>query len=349
MPELRKDYVTNGWVVISTERGSRPIDFKKQEAPAAPPAPSPNCPFCTGNEAMTPPEIMAYRAPGTQPNTKGWWVRVTANKFPALRVEGDVNHRISHLRNTMNGVGAHEVLVETPEHNESIATLPVNQVEEILNAYKDRYNDLTKDRRLKYILIFKNHGKEAGASMAHPHSQIIATPMVPRRIMEELEGARNYWYSTGGNCIFDDIIRMEHEEKERIVLETDAFVALCPYAPRFPFETWILPKNHDPIFEDVGDEEKKKLAYILKWVLKTMYKRLGNPPYNYYIHTAPSDRNDYRFYHWHLEIMPRLSQAAGFERGSGFYINSVAPEDAARLLRMGPDDEPAVRPPRTTE
>ena len=156
-------------------------------------------------------------------------------------------------------------------------------------------------------------------------------------IMDELEGARNYWYSTGGNCIYDDIIKRELEDKERIVLETDGFVALCPYAARFPFEVWILPKTHDPIFEDVGDDEKAKLAYILKWVLKTMYKRLGNPPYNYYIHTAPSDRNDYRFYHWHLEIMPRLSQAAGFERGTGFYINSVTPEDAARLLRMGPE------------
>jgi len=338
MPELRKDYVTNGWVVISTERGSRPIDFKKQEEACTPAGPAPNCPFCVGKETMTPPEIMAYRSPGTLPNTPGWWIRTIPNKFPALRVEGDVNHRINHLYNRMNGVGAHEVLIETPEHCESIATLPDKQVQEIVNAYKDRYNDLSKDKRLKYILIFKNHGKEAGASLAHAHSQIIATPMVPRRIMEELEGARNYWYSTGGNCIFDDIIKKELEDKERIVVETDSFVALCPFAPRFPFETWILPKTHDPIFEDVAEEEKAKLAYILKWVLRSMYKHLGNPPYNYYIHTAPSDRNDYRFYHWHLEIMPRLSQAAGFERGSGFYINSVAPEDAARLLRMGPGD-----------
>jgi UDPglucose--hexose-1-phosphate uridylyltransferase len=336
MPELRKDYITNGWVVISTERGARPIDFKKSEICAPAPAPA-DCPFCAGNESKTPSEIMAYRAAGTERNTPGWWVRVIPNKFPALKIEGDVNHQVNHLFSCMNGIGAHEVLIETPEHCESIATLPDGHVQEIVNAYKDRYNDLTKDRRLKYILIFKNHGKEAGASLAHPHSQIIAMPMIPRRIMDELEGARNYWYSTGGNCIYDDIIKRELEDKERVVLETDGFVALCPYAARFPFEVWILPKTHDPIFEDVGDDERAKLSYILKWVLKTMYKRLGNPPYNYYIHTAPSDRNDYRFYHWHLEITPRLSQAAGFERGTGFYINSVTPEDAARLLRMGPE------------
>ncbi|MGQ9582581.1 MAG: galactose-1-phosphate uridylyltransferase [Thermoplasmatota archaeon] len=334
MPELRKDYITHGWVVISTERGSRPVE--KAREPATPSSAPGNCPFCMGNEAMTPPEILAYRSPGTQPNTPGWWIRVVPNKFPALKIEGDVNHKVNHLFNTMNGVGAHEVLIETPEHCASLATLPDHQVKEVLCAYKDRYNDLTRDRRLKYIIIFKNQGREAGASLAHPHSQIIATPMIPRRIMDELEGARNYYFSTGGSCIYDDIVKYELEEGTRVVRESGAFVALCPYASRFPYETWVLPKSHDPIFEDVGDEERAGLAQILKWVLGAMHDRLEDPPYNYYIHTAPSDRNDYRFYHWHLEIMPRLSQAAGFERGTGFYINSVTPEDAAALLRAGP-------------
>lgn len=338
MPELRKDYVTNGWVVISSERADRPNNFKTAMRPdieAGAKADIGKCPFCPGNESMTPPEILAYRTCGTAPNTQGWWVRGVANKFPALRIEDEVNHRVDQLFNRMNGVGAHEVIVETPDHGSSIATMPVKQVEEVMNAYKDRYVDLTKDKRFRYILIFKNHGSEAGASLIHPHSQLIATPIIPRRLMDELEGARNYYHATGGNCIFDDIIKEEIYLQERIVLEEDCFVALAPFASRFPFETWIIPKNHDPLFESMDDERRHHLAVAMKTVLKQIHDLLGDPPYNYYIHTSPCDRNDYRFYHWHIEISPRLTHAAGFERGSGFYINPMPPEKAAQFLRQG--------------
>jgi UDPglucose--hexose-1-phosphate uridylyltransferase len=255
------------------------------------------------------------------------------NKFPALMVEGDVNPRISQLHSTMNGIGAHEIVIETPEHLQHIGTMSESQVKEVLTAYRDRYVDLMGDRRFKYILIFKNHGAKAGASLSHPHSQIIATPIVPRQVMEELDNARNYFQMSGGNCIYDDIIELEMESEERVVLKNKSFIALSPFAARYPFETWILPTRHEPYFEKMTDEERADLASIMSKLLSKMDKILKNPPYNYYIHTSPTDRQDHRSYHWHIEITPRLTHAAGFERGSGFYINPVPPEDATRFLR----------------
>ncbi len=334
MPEIRKDYLTGTWVVIAKERGKRPHDFKKpQKKEEAGPK---ICPFCPGNEKMTPPEINAYRNNGGPQNSAGWHVRCIPNKFPALRIEGDVDHRVSQLWNRMNGVGAHEVVVETADHDRSLAQMSRWEVSEVIHMYKERYNDLTGDLRFKYMLIFKNHGKSAGASLAHPHSQLIATPMIPRRIMDELNHARHYYHITGGKCIYDEIIISELEEQSRIIMENDSFVALSPYAARFPFETWLIPKHHDPSFEDLDDQKHGQLAEILHGVLNKLYNLLDDPDYNYYIHTAPCDRNDYRFYHWHIEITPRLTHIAGFERGTGFYINPLPPEDAARFLREAP-------------
>ena len=292
------------------------------------------CPFCPGNENKTPAEILVYRRPGSPKNGEGWWVRGIPNKFPALMIEGDVNPRVSQLYSTMNGVGAHEVIIETPEHLEHLGTLPESQVREVITAYRDRYVDLTGDRRFKYILIFKNHGRKAGASMSHPHSQIIATPIIPRQVMDELENSRYYYHQSGGNCIYDDIINMEIEKAERIITKNESFIALSPFAARYPFETWILPIRHEPYFEKITDKEREDLAKILSKVLRAMNKVLKNPSYNYYIHTSPCDRQDYRSYHWHIEITPRLTHVAGFERGSGFYINPIPPEDATRFLKM---------------
>ncbi|MEM3342634.1 MAG: galactose-1-phosphate uridylyltransferase [Thermoplasmata archaeon] len=339
MPEIRKDYVTSRWVVIATERAQRPEDLRhpKEETERAVfeklPKKKEDCPFCQGNESQTPPEIIAFRPSWTMPNTPGWWVRCIPNKYPALRIEGEVNHRVSQLHNRMNGVGAHEVVIEAPEHNKTIANMSNQQVAEIISLIKSRYNDLIKDTRFKYILIFKNHGRDAGASMEHPHQQIIATPIIPKRIMEELTGARRYYESTGGMCLFDDIIESELESGERIIANTKHFIAICPYAASFPFEAWVLPKKHDPSFEDINDQEKNDLATMLQLILGKMYVLLDNPPYNFILHTAPCDRNDYRFYHWHLEIVPRLTRLAGFEWGTGFYINPTPPEQAAKFLR----------------
>src|SRR6266568_571 len=329
MPELRKDYVTDTWVVFSTVRGKRP-----QEAPAGARKTDPaKCPFCVGHEHMTPPELLAYRKGGT-PNGPGWWIRCVPNKYPALEVEGEVHRRVTQLFHSVNGVGAHEVIVETPDHEAVWSQLSDFQVQEIVTAYKHRYLDLIRDKRFKYILIFKNHGEKAGASISHPHSQLIATPIVPRRIMEEVSALQRFYEATGGSCLYCEIVATELEEEKRIVSENEKFVAISPYAARFPFETWILPKAHEMAFEDLADAERTPLARILKDVFGRMYTILDDPPFNHYIHTAPCDRKESR-YHWHLEITPRLTETAGFERGTGFYINPVMPEDAAQILREG--------------
>jgi len=329
MPELRKDYVTDTWVVFSTVRSKRPEEFR---APGKK-TPAEKCPFCPGHEHMTPPDILAYRKEGPK-NGAGWWIRCVPNKYPALEAEGEVHRQVRQLFHSVNGVGAHEVIVETPEHDATMNELSDFQVQEIITAYKQRYHDLTKDKRFKYILIFKNHGEKAGASQTHPHSQLIATPIVPRRIMEEVTAANRHYEATGGSCIWCDIVETEQEEEKRVISENEMFIAISPYAARFPFETWILPKAHEMAFEDITDEERTPFSRILKDILGRLRGILDDPPFNYYIHTAPTDRKETK-YHWHLEITPRLTETAGFERGTGFYINPVMPEDAAAILRDG--------------
>ncbi len=317
MPELRKDYVTDTWVVFSAARAQRPGAFRGGKSTTDPD----KCPFCYGHEHMTPPEVLAYRKDGV-PNGPGWWIRCVPNKYPALQVEGEVHRRVSQLFHSVNGVGAHEIIVETPEHEHHLSMQSEFQVQEIITAYKQRYLDLIRDKRFKYILIFKNHGERAGASLSHPHSQLIATPIVPRRIMEEVNSLHHFYESTGGSCLYCEIVETELEEAKRIVTENESFVCLSPYAARFPFETWILPKAHEMAFEDIADDERLPFARILKDTLGRMFGILDDPPY----------RKESK-YHWHLEITPRLTETAGFERGTGFYINPVMPEDAAAILR----------------
>ncbi len=328
MPELRKDPVIGRWVIISTERGKRPHDFR----PTPEPQKSGFCPFCPGNEDKTPPEIFAIREPGTAPNTPGWTLRVVPNKYPALRVEGDLNRRGEGIYDVMNGVGAHEVIIETPHHDKKLADLDISQIHNILKVYRDRITDLRNDVRLKYVLVFKNQGFEAGASLQHSHSQLIATPILPKTVIEEMNGALNY-YKYKERCIFCDIVREEIKDQVRLVYEEEHFIAIEPFAPRFPFETWILPKNHASHYEHSSDELLRHLAITLKLVLQKLEKALQNPPYNFIIHTSPMQDGPLQHYHWHVEIMPKLTRVAGFERGTGFYINSTSPEDAARYLK----------------
>ena len=333
MPELRKDYVTDTWVVFSPTRAKRPADFDTEPRPTE----RSKCPFCPGHEAMTPPEILAYRKDGG-PNSAGWWIRCVPNAYPALQIEGELHRRVQQIFHSMNGVGAHEIIVEAPDHDVPLCDVSEFQMQEVITAYRQRYVDLTRDKRFRYILIFKNHGQAAGASISHPHSQLIATPIVPRRVLDEVNAVNHHYDATGGSCIYCEIVETELQERQRIVSENRSFLSLSPYAGRFPFETWILPKRHEMAFEDIGDEERAPLAWMLKDVLGRLYHVLGNPPFNYYIHTAPCDRKEVR-YHWHLEITPRLTPMAGFERGTGFYINPVMPEDAASILR-GPGSAP---------
>jgi UDPglucose--hexose-1-phosphate uridylyltransferase len=328
MPELRKDPIIRRWVVIAKERAKRPSDFKQK---AAPPDDA-FCPFCEGNEDKTPPEILAYRKAGTEPNKPGWWVRVIPNKFPALDSEGDIRKSGVGMYDLMNGIGVHEVFVETPRHMRSSSGLEVKEQKEVIWAYRDRLLNLKKDKRFVYGLIFKNVGREAGASLTHTHSQLIATPFVPIRISEEIRGSADY-YSYRGRCIFCDMIREELGFKERIVAETDEFVAFGPWAARFPFETWIVPKQHLSHFENSPKQVVEDFALILKTVITKLEIALEDAPYNYLIHSAPFDRDFLGEYHWHLELIPRLTKVAGFEWGSGCYINPVSPEDASAYLR----------------
>jgi len=290
------------------------------------------CPLCEGNEDRTPPEIVAFRDNGTPPNSPGWTLRVVPNKFPALRIEGELNREGEGIYDKMNGIGAHEVVIETPRHEETLVTLPLKNVENILLAYRERIIDLRRDQRLRYVLVFKNHGVAAGASLEHPHSQIIALPIIPRRVSEEIEGAKTY-FNYKDRCVFCDIIRQELQQKRRIITENKSFLSIAPFASRFPFETWILPKIHHPSFEHIAFSQYEQAAQILSDTLQRMNRVLADPPYNYIIHTSSFPEVDAEHYHWHFEIMPKLTKVAGFEWGTGFYINPTPPEEAAEYMR----------------
>jgi UDPglucose--hexose-1-phosphate uridylyltransferase len=328
MPELRKDPVMGTWVIISSERGRRPNAFSNDNIKTTPKL----CPFCPGNEQSTPPEIISYRSNGTPKNQPGWSLRVISNKYPALIVEGELNRQAIGIFDKMHGIGAHEVIIETPEHNSNISDMGDEQVRDIFWAYRERILDLVKDMRLKYILVFKNHGEAAGASLEHSHSQLIATPIIPKRVLEELEGSRHY-HEIKHTCVFCDMIKQERESGERVVFENDSFVCIQPFAPRFPFESWILPKLHLPSFPEMESSEYLSLGRAVKDLLKRLKAALNDPPFNYIIHTSPMDREHHDYYHWHLEVIPKLTRVAGFEWGTGFYINPTSPETAADFLR----------------
>ncbi len=332
MPELRKDPIVGRWVIISTDRAKRPTDFNRDQVRMR----GGFCPFCYGNENKTPPETLAYRptngGPPAPRDTPGWTVRVVPNKFPALGIEGDLSRQAEGLFDKMNGIGAHEVIIETPDHNATLATMPAKRVEDVLWAFRDRILDLRKDKRFKYILIFKNHGEAAGASLEHAHGQLIALPIVPSQVVEELDGSKQY-YLYKERCVFCDIIRQESETGARVISENENFITIAPYAPRFPFETWILPKQHESAFENSSSLMYANLAKALKTLLVKADRVLDNPAYNMVFHTAPVQDSNLDYYHWHIEFMPKLTRTAGFEWGTGFYINPTPPEEAAKFLR----------------
>lgn len=338
MPELRKDPIIGRWVIISVERAKRPGDFKisrpsEKEGP---------CPFCEGHEKNTLPEVFAIRKRGSKKDGPGWQVRVIPSISQRFDLEGGLERRGVGMYDVMNPVGAHEIILESPKHYSGIHELSNKQIELVINTSVNRIVELGKDSRLKYCLLFKNHGLMAGGSKMtkHVRSQIIATPVTPTRVKEELRGARLY-YQFKDRCIFCDIISQELDNGSRIVMETKTMIAIAPYASRFPFEIWILPKRHCSDFINIQKNEVKDLATVFKTVFSKLSKALDDPPYNYMLHTAPfrhTKRHGYwhtikEDYHWHIEIMPRITQVAGFEWGSGFYINPTPPEDAAKYLR----------------
>ena len=257
------------------------------------------------------------------------------NKFPALRIEGELNRVGEGMFDRMSGIGAHEVIIEHPDHRLTLEQCSEQNIADALWAFQQRVLDLQKDRRFRYIMIFKNHGEAAGATLEHTHSQLIALPIIPELVQEELAGSRRH-YEYKERCIFCDMIAQERGDGRRIALENQNFIAVCPYAPRFPFETWILPKYHLARFEQESQENFRQAASLLKALLLKMREALKVPPYNLVLHTSPINGNHEPYYHWHIEVMPKLTKLAGFEEGSGFYINPVPPETAAELLRRTP-------------
>jgi len=306
MPDLRKDPITGRWVIISTDRARRPSDFSRESFKIK----GGFCPFCPGNESKTPPEILGYRpttagGPSAPKDSPGWRVRVVPNKFPALMIEGNLDRQADGMF--------------------------------------DRMIDLKQDKRFKYILAFKNHGDAAGSSMEHPHSQLIALPILPKNVAEELEGAKQY-YNYKERCIFCDVIQQELETKTRVIAENSDFVTLAPYAPRFPFETWILPRRHESAFENASSQMYENLARTLQTLIAKADRVLDHPAYNFMIHTSPIGDSTNDYYHWHIEFLPKLTKVAGFEWGSGFYINPTPPEEAAQYLRECKVEAPIAEP-----
>lgn len=323
-------------MIVAPERAKRPTDFEKRGSELGEQRPE-NCPFCAGNEEMTPPEITREPAPG------GWHVRVVPNKFVALQEYGDLGREaIGGFYDRMNGLGTHEVVIETPEHLMEIPDLPEEQVKRIVDTYIARLQDLMQNPRFRYVLLFKNHGKEAGASLLHPHSQIIATPIVPQEVRSSLNFAKSY-YERKERCLFCDVMLAEIRSGDRIVEEDLGYVVWAPYDSRFPFELVVYPKCHSHDFTSLDDGQRWGLARILRRTLKRLTALLGDIPYNFVLKTTPNPvprpgKPGYWTtlpydYHWRIAIMPRLTHVAGFEWGTGFYINPMPPEQAAAYLK----------------
>jgi UDPglucose--hexose-1-phosphate uridylyltransferase len=323
--ELRKDPTTRRWAIIATERWKRPNELAKKKGVDK----KKFCPFDDGSEELAKAIVYPhFKHPGK------WKVWVTPNKFPALSSEGVPRTTIQGMFTTIDAVGGHEVFVDSAKHNATLANMKPVEIETILNAYRERYKYWVKDDRVKYVLIFKNYGQDAGASLVHPHSQLTATPVVPPRVVEEMEKGER-WYKDRKHCIICDLIRDEIALDKRVAFMNDRFIVICPFASRFPFETMILPREHSSNFMEISDSDIESLADIMSKLFRQMKVLLGDPSFNYLVHVSPQYAPNLRFYHWHIEIIPRLTEVAGFEWGAGIYINPTPPEEAARELRGG--------------
>jgi UDPglucose--hexose-1-phosphate uridylyltransferase len=327
MPELRQNFVTKEWVIIATERAKRPKELARQQAPKMPAAFVATCPFCPGNEDKTPPEVLRV------PNGDGkWQVRVVPNKFAALAREGQLTRTIHRSRRSIAGFGVHDVIIDTPDHSHTIALMDDDHVANVLRAYKSRYDELSLDPRIAHITIFKNHGLDAGTSLEHPHSQLVATPVISSQVRGRFQVALQH-HDDYGECMFCQMIEEELAEEDRIVLTTEHFVALEPFASPTPFATHIFPRRHMANFGDISTAEIHDLARVLRKTLGKLYHGLGNPDFNYTLRSAPAELHGVKYFHWYVSIIPRLTRVAGFELGSGMFINTVPPESAAEFLR----------------
>ena len=332
MSELRQDPTTKEWVILAPERGKRPQQGPKKRPADETPSWDASCPFCPGNESQTPPEI--FRIPSSSANSD-WEVRVVPNRFAALTSDGNIT-RIEEGRffRKMGGFGMHEVIIDSPSHNTPMALMEYQQVEKVLIAYQERYNDLKKNRQLKFINIFKNHGWAAGTSLAHPHSQLVATPIMAPYYHRKFDVAHEY-YADMGRCLYCDLIAWDLEKAgNRVIAETKEFVIVHPYAPHAPYETWILPKKHCASFGLFPATDLAELAQVLKDTLFCLHYGLDNPAFNFMIDSTTTEDEDDPYYHWHIRIIPRLTTIAGFEMGSGIYISTALPEETANYMRQ---------------
>ena len=338
MSEMRNDIFSGRWVIVAQADALRPSDFHFKRFTRE----TGFCPFCETHEASTPPEIFTDRPPHLPPNGPGWTVRVVPNSLPRLRIEGDLGRRAEGFHDLMNGVGAHEIIVETPRHDQSLHELEIPAIAGVLQAYATRIADLHRDERIRYVLIFKNHGEDAGAhTITHSITQLLALPVTPRAIKNKLGIARAY-YAAKERCIYCDVLQQEMREARRLVVENDSFVAFTPFASRFPFEISIFPRFHSSSFSRIDPQQRESLARILREVLRKLDHTLGSPPYNLSLQNSPRLRKREGYwdkieldFHWHLEILPQIFPISGFEWASGFYYNPVPPEMAARCLAGG--------------
>lgn len=324
--QLRQDLVTGDWVVIATGRSKRPEDFAKHQRQAVEEIPEKLCFFCYPEETDQEDDVLIYKT-----KEGDWSLRVFPNKYPAFARSQAMEHFEEGPYFGMAGIGYHELIV-TADHYNQIANMDKELVAEILDAYQDRYIDLMGKKSVNYIEIFHNHGREAGASIVHPHSQLMAIPVISPYVQGELDGAENY-YRANKECVYCTIASWEIEKKKRIVFENDDFVAFCPFSSRASFEVWVMPKKHKPYFERITDKEKIDCAEVFQKAIEKIYKALNDPAYNFYLHTSPCDGKDYPHYHWHIEILPRTANWAGFELSTGIEISTIEPEAAAKYLR----------------
>ena len=334
MPEMRKDPVTGKWTIIATERSKRPhMPFSDGNLSLAGEAHDPDCFFCYGNENTTPPEVLVYREDKVTPDAAGWSLRVVTNKFSALNLNEEMRLEANNpLKVCCYARGTAEVVIESPHHTMNTALFSQKQIQLLLQAYKERYIELAKEPTTQYVAIFKNNGSPAGASLSHPHSQIIATPVIPPVIKSEINGAQKY-FTENNSCVYCDMIESELKDRTRVVYENNEFLCFMPYAARTPFETWIIPKFHSGDYYKLTGKHLKSLSEVWKALLYKIYMGLDNPPYNYFIHTSPARKDTGKFYHWHMELIPKMTIAAGFELGTGMFINIAIPEQSAKYLR----------------
>jgi UDPglucose--hexose-1-phosphate uridylyltransferase len=335
MSQMRKDVFTGRWVIMDETTAVRPSDFHFNKFDRQ----TTFCPFCETNEASTPREVFAIRKPGSTANAAGWSVRVVPNVAPRLRIEGDLGRRAEGIHDLMNGVGAHEIIAETPHHDRSLHDLQTHEICDVVRAYLARLQDLEGDKRMRYVLIFKNHGELAGAhTISHSISQLMGLSVTPRAVKTKLILARDY-FREKERCIYCDVIQQEIKQGKRVVAENQEFLAVAPFASRFPFEMAVLPKSHSCAFSRISSSQVEKLASILREALQKLDRTLGGPPYNLFLQDRPFLRPRTGYwttieddFHWHLEILPQVMRVSGFEWSSGFFYNPVPPEVAARCL-----------------